>query len=597
LNNKLIKMSMVAGAVTIMSTGCAKNQEVAVGNNGIGENTFYEMAAKKSMHEKKIVTNSINIKNKSVSKVLELLSDHGLKTHILDGDDIILPSKKYKIKTIRDLQQFVEMFTNMRLVKDKESEKLVKWKLKSYELNPFNKVMKLDITGKNNKLNTILKEVGKISGYSIIPKRDIVEELEKEIEIEFNGNTIKDFTNYLAKYNNMFVDIDHKIKTITFSKYEHKIFDVPVSVPTLSLTKEINSGTTGTSSGFGGGTVNTKVTQEIDVYDELDKYLSLILTEDLSMLKTGDVNKNTYFIQKGIGKVYINADPETLAKATAAINNFKSNLEIGINVSVAVYTVDLSDESSYGIDWQYIQEHAAGVLTAGTTSNIMSVASGDDLLQSGIDGILGKTAPTETGFIGGSTKLGSGSISAILNMAGKFGNISDVQKFNVSTINNFPTIQVISRKNPYLKSITNEIVANDTGNNTIVTTPEFGEVDSGIFFYINAKTFKDSDKINVNFSPLFNKLEGFETIEYGNNESSSQPVTSLQSFNNNIIMNDGEQILITGIITDRKVKGYAGMNPGAASSGNILNGLTGVNKSKTSKQEIFILLTATKEKR
>lgn len=604
MNTKYIKMSLIASSIALFATGCAKNQDVSVENNGASGENFQEIEAKKSAYEKRTYVQNVNIKNKSVSKVLEELSDNGLKTHILEGDDIVLPSKAFKVSTIRDLQQFIEMFTNMRLVKEKESERLVKWKLKSYELNPFNKKFSMDFSGKKNKINEIMKEVGKVTGYSIIPKKDVVEDLAKEVEIEFNGNTIEEFTDYIGKYNNMYVDIDHKIKTITLSKFKHTIFDVPVSVPKLTLEKEIASGDSGSTGGFGGGTINTKVSQEVDVFDELDKYLSLILTEDLSMIKTGEANKNTYFIQKGVGKVYVNADPATMAKATEAIHNFKSNLEIGININVAVYTVDLTDNSSYGIDWQYIQSMASGVLTAGTNTNIMTVAAqtgttvGTDAANASIQantGVLGNVATN--GFIGGSTTLGSGAIAAILNMTGKYGNISDIQKFNVSTINNFPTIQVISKKNPYLKSITNEIVANDTGNNTIVTTPEFGEVDSGIFFYINAKTFKDSEKIMINFSPMFNKLEGFETIEYGNNESSSQPVTSLQSFNNNIVMNDGEQILITGIITDRKSKSYAGMNPGASASGDILNSLTGVNSGSTAKQEIFILLTANKEKK
>lgn len=600
-----IKMSLAAAAIATISTGCSNKDSVSVENNGVSGENFHQIKAKKSMYEKRKASNFISIKNKSVSKVLELLSDHDMKTHILEGDDIVLPSKKYKVSTLRDLQQFIEMFTGMRLVKEKESERLVKWKLKSYELNPFNKEFKMDFSGDKVKVNKILKEIGKNTGYSIISKKDVVEDLNKEIEIEFNGKTIKNFTDYIAKYNNMYVDVDHKLKTITISKYKHTIFDIPVSVPTLNLEKKISSGGDTTSGGFGGGTVNTTVSQEIDVYDELDKYLSLVLIEDLTLIATGETNKNTYFIQKSIGKVYVNADASTLEKVSEIVNNFKSNLEIGINISVAVYTVDLTDESSYGIDWNVIKNTAAGVLTGGT-SNIMTVAPTTTNLLAGATSpleqastaILGNIAPTDTGFIGGSTSLGgSTGIAAVLNMAGKYGDISDVQKFNVSTINNFPTIQVISRKNPYLKSITNEIVANDTGNNTIVTTPEFGEVDSGIFFYINAKTFKDSEKISLNFSPMFNKLEGFETIEFGNNESSSQPVTSLQSFNNNIIMNDGEQILITGIITDRMETNYKGMNPGAAASGNMLNSLTGINGAKSNKQEIFILLTATKEKR
>lgn len=406
----------------------------------------------------------------------------------------------------------------------------------------------------------------------------------------------------MAKYSNLYIDIDHKMKTITLGKFKHTIFDVPVSIPNIDLEKEISSGgAQSATGGFGGGTITTKTKQNVDIYDELDKYLSTILTEDLSMMNVGEVNKNTYFIQKGVGKVYVNADPVTMAKVTEVINNFKSNLEISVNVNVAVYTVDLTDKSSYGINWQFIQNSLAGTLTAGNVSNIMTVTqptTGSAIGPIAQAGILGNTIGEGAGAIGGAKQVGSNSaIGAILNMAGAYGKISDIQKFNISTMNNFPTVQVISKKNPYLKSITNEIVANDTGNNTIVTTPEFGEVDSGIFFYINAKTFKDSDKIAVNFSPMFNKLEGFETINYGNNESSSQPVTSIQSYNNNIVINDGEQVLITGIITDKKGQSYKGMNPAGSATPAVLNALTGVNGADDAKQEIFIILSATKEKK
>lgn len=604
INKNIIKSSLFLSALLLTTIGCSDKQNgVSIDNNGSKAENFKELNDKKQQNEKTYKIQNVNTQNSSVSKVLELLSDDDVKTHILVGDDLLLPSKKYKVTTIRDLQQFVEMFSNMKLVKEAESERLVKWKLVTHELNPFNKKYKMDLSGTDIKLNEIMKQIGIATGYSIIPKKDVAEEYEKNMNLEFNGETIKDFTDYISKYSNLYVEIDHRMKTITLSKFKHTIFDVPVSTSNMELNKEISSGTGTADGGFGGGTISTKSKQSIDIFDELDKYLSVILTEDLSMTKTGETNKNTYFIQRGVGKVYINADPVTMAKVTEVVNNFKSNLEISINVNVAVYTVDLTDKSSYGIDWQFVQNGLGGLLQAGNTSNIMTLATGvaptgANLTDAGKTGVLNNTIAENSGVVGGVKKLGTNSaIGAILNLAGNYGKISDIQKFNVSTMNNFPTVQVISKKNPYLKSITSEIVANDTGNNTVVTTPEFGEVDSGIFFYINAKTFKDSDKISIDFSPMFNKLEGFETINYGNNESSSQPVTSLQSFNNKILMNDGEQLLITGIITDKKGSTYKGMNPLGGSTPAALNALTGTNGTDDAKQEIFIILTASKEKK
>lgn len=597
----VIKSSIILSSLLFI--GCAEKEVVSIENNGATGETFSELTNKKALNEQRTRKQYVNTQNSSVSKVLELLSDEDMKTHILMGDDLLLPSKKYKVTTIRDLQQFVEMFSNMKLVKEAESERLVKWKLVSHELNPFNKKYKMDLSGSDIKLNEIMKQIGIATGYSIIPKKDVVEDYSKSLNLEFNGETIKEFVDYIGKYNNLYVDIDHKMKTLTLSKFKHTIFDVPVSIPNIDIEKDISSGGgTVTGTGFGGGSISTKTKQQVDIYDELDKYLSTILASDVSMLNTGETNKNTYFIQKGVGKVYVNADPVTMAKVTEVINNFKSNLEISVNVNVAVYTVDLTDKSSYGINWQLIQNSLSGVLSTGNVSNIMTVnntaATGVDLTNAAKTGVLGTSVGEGAGIIGGAKNLGNNSaIGAILNMAGNYGKISDIQKFNISTMNNFPTVQVISKKNPYLKSITNEIVANDTGNNTVVTTPEFGEVDSGIFFYINAKTFKDSDTIAINFAPMFNKLEGFETINYGNNESSSQPVTSIQSYNNNIVINDGEQVLITGIITDKKGSGYKGMNPAGGSTPAMLNALTGVNSTDDAKQEIFIILSATKEKK
>lgn len=597
----VIKSSIILSSLLFI--GCAEKEVVSIENNGATGETFSELTNKKVLNEQRTRKQYVNTQNSSVSKVLELLSDEDMKTHILMGDDLLLPSKKYKVTTIRDLQQFVEMFSNMKLVKEAESERLVKWKLVSHELNPFNKKYKMDLSGSDIKLNEIMKQIGIATGYSIIPKKDVVEDYSKSLNLEFNGETIKEFVDYIGKYNNLYVDIDHKMKTLTLSKFKHTIFDVPVSIPNIDIEKDISSGGgTVTGTGFGGGSISTKTKQQVDIYDELDKYLSTILASDVSMLNTGETNKNTYFIQKGVGKVYVNADPVTMAKVTEVINNFKSNLEISVNVNVAVYTVDLTDKSSYGINWQLIQNSLSGVLSTGNVSNIMTVnntaATGIDLTDAAKTGVLGTSVGEGAGIIGGAKNLGNNSaIGAILNMAGNYGKISDIQKFNISTMNNFPTVQVISKKNPYLKSITNEIVANDTGNNTVVTTPEFGEVDSGIFFYINAKTFKDSDTIAINFAPMFNKLEGFETINYGNNESSSQPVTSIQSYNNNIVINDGEQVLITGIITDKKGSGYKGMNPAGGSTPAMLNALTGVNSTDDAKQEIFIILSATKEKK
>lgn len=560
---------------------------------------FKDFQDKKKRYEKVSENNKIHVKNRSVNQIFKILNASSNKTNFLMGKDLILPNTSHTVETIDELAHYIAMLTDKRLVKDIESDTIVKWKLVSYENNPFAKNFELNYDGSSVNAKTILKNISQSTSYSLIYNKNVLDAFNEDMKMEFHGNTLNNLVDYISEYYNVNIAVDHKHKTINVSKYNYMVFDIIVPTANLNLDKTMTSGSGG--EGFGTGSIKTSSNNNIDIYGELEQYLSLLVKQDPSIINEArDMNENTFFIQRSTGKIFVNADPKTLDKVTEIIDEYKSNLETTISVSVAIYTVELNDGSQYGIDWQAISNSANGFLTAGTSSNLLTINDNNGTPSGNqVSTVLPTDTAAKTGFVGASKITGGGKIgvNGVLSMAGEYGEISDVSKFNISLINNFPVTQVISEKVPYLSEIKNEIVAGKDGaNDTIVTTPTFESVDSGIFFYINAKTFKDSDKIMIDMSPQFSKLQGFETIAYGAGESSSQPKTIVETFNNNIVINDGDKVILTGIITDKEEKGYLGMDPSGGGMFKGLDMLTGQSSTARKKKEIFIILEASKNK-
>lgn len=586
LNVKTLNILSVVTFSILSLSGCATTTSDGI---NIEKNNNLEMKkfqAKVSSYEDRKAIPYIQVNNNTVNSILQQLSVE--KTHVLVGEDMKLTKSNYKISSIKDLKDYISMFSNKRLVIEQEKNSVVKWKLINYEINPLVTSLNIEFSSKNILLSEVMKQIGKDTGYSIIPSKDILDIYNGEYKLEYYGETVQDFLDYMKSYFNIYVEIDHKYKTIKLKKYKSEIFNISVSNSNMALTRSMESGSS-SSGGFGSGSISTIYSDNINPFNELSQYLDMILIQDKKLLTNNDtIIKNSYFIQKTSGKIYISADPIKMAEATKIINNFEAYQNTSISISVGIYTVELTDSSKFGLNWSAIKNNIETSANGTNVEDTFQIKSSDNMFS------ISAANPIEGAVKAGASFVGKEwTLSTMLESVGKFGNIKNVSKYNFTTLNNVPVSQVQSTKSPYLKSLTKEVIVDpDGGNDRVVETPTVESEDSGVFFYLRPKTFNDSNKIMINFAPIFNKITGWETVKYGNNEIIAQPIIKKETYSNNFIINKNETIVLTGMINEDSSSDYNGANPLANITNKNINALMGVNSDSVTRTESFIVITA-----
>lgn len=242
----------------------------------------------------------------------------------------------------------------------------------------------------------------------------------------------------------------------------------------------------------------------------------------------------------------------------------RNNLYV-IEYDIAIYDVDLKDNYSLGINWNLVPETGEdlGFVSSATSSY----------------GTVGATSTTAT--FGALFNMGVLSGSVIAEALTHFGKVESIQRPKLLGIAGTDVVLTDGLEEPYIAGITSIAV----GEQGTKTTTENATALSGLKVTLNSNIMDGTVITDINLE--VNDIIGYSDFNVGG-VVFTQPKTHKKNIQNNIRVQPGIPIVISGLFRHKSDKGYKGL-PGLATTS--MKMLGGSEYEGIKKSEMVIIVT------
>lgn len=277
---------------------------------------------------------------------------------------------------------------------------------------------------------------------------------------------------------------------------------------------------------------------------------------------------SVYVIDKPVGMVTVTAPRPVLDKLDDYFSALQEELYRQIEIEAKIIEVQLSSSSSIGINW----------------SSVLEDFSLSGTVEFGADG---QIYPSSGSFVS-TISLDSADFGLFLNALESQGDTKVLSSPRISVMNGQPALITVGESMTYIDSIESD-TDSDTGTTTYTVDTE--RILSGLGLALDA-TILGKDEIIMHLVPVTSELE--EPIEYldvgSDGAQVGLPVVDVRELSTTVRMNDGQVLVLGGLISDTKDSSgefmpLLGQIP-------IVRYLFGYEEKTSYKQELVILIRA-----
>jgi type II secretory pathway component GspD/PulD (secretin) len=242
----------------------------------------------------------------------------------------------------------------------------------------------------------------------------------------------------------------------------------------------------------------------------------------------------------------------------------RNNLYV-IEYDIAIYDVDLNDNYNLGIDWNLMPTGAKNLEFTSKTASSFGAAG--TVATSAVFGTLLNNKYFSASMIGEALT--------------KFGTVESIQKPKLLGIAGTDVTLIDGQSEHYISGLTTTAVG-DTG---IQTTTQNATAQSGLQITLNSNIMDGTVITDINL--VVNDIVGYSDFSVGDT-SYTQPKIRTKTISNNIRVQPGIPIVISGLFRHKKDKGYKGIPGLAQTNARILGGSEYTSMSKS---EMVIIVT------
>jgi MSHA type pilus biogenesis protein MshL len=310
-----------------------------------------------------------------------------------------------------------------------------------------------------------------------------------------------------------------------------------------------------------------------------------------------------YIIDKPVGLITVTAPRPILEKIDAYITTLKKSLYQQISIEAKIIEVVMVDNSTIGINWSKVLKNfnLNGVVTMGDpTYDEKGKATGFGQVYPFIysnDAKVGPVTYTDSSKTSYFKTINPGQFvtnifmenapfDIFLNALNEQGNTKVLSNPKISVMNGQPAMITVGRNVTYIDNIDSKI---DTETRIVTYTVNTERILSGVGMALTA-TILGKNEVIMNLVPITSEL--VEPIVYkdvGNlGGTVGLPVVNVREMNTTVKVNDGEMLVIGGLISDSDES----TGEFAPMLGEIpyLKYLFGYDEKKHLKRELIILL-------
>ncbi|KAB7891324.1 type II secretion system protein GspD [Poseidonibacter ostreae] len=557
----LIAVAILSGCSTkVQQEGSTTLQKVA--DIEIEDSSQMRNLDKKSVHiRKKDIYLSSKIK---LSQALKNLGKVDSRTYILQDKDIEIGGyDNLKFTDFFELNKILETVysVEMRITQnnlDATLPKIVKLypKVKTTILDEL-QINQNGLLVPNNLLSKISQYT---NGWKFTYKNDLKADLAKNDYSHFKGS-LREFLTYFADLNDYFLDYNYKTKTISLSKYKSKMFRLKGNKEKIVYSNNVSMDLESSDSSSSGESSGTGIKIE-DTYD-----LVKTLKASLTSIIPEQTDKEYFNVISESGYIVVSTTASKMLKIEELITSINADSFKNIFIKVTLLKTKLNNAHQRGVNWGYIKQ---------------SLDSVGNVVSSTVGAIAGNLADT-TSTISSDTFLkfrGSNGVSAVIKALNEFGDTGISYQLSSMTTNNIPAMINLANIQDYIY----QTVIDSSGDTATVTATQ-SEVQGGKFLYIKPSAY--DDEIRVSLTILDRTINPFVKNEFGENQFLQSKNIDKRTMNHNIVLRNGEKIIIGGFMEKILNKEYSGLGN---NGGSIANELLGYKTKEYNSEEIALML-------
>jgi MSHA type pilus biogenesis protein MshL len=312
----------------------------------------------------------------------------------------------------------------------------------------------------------------------------------------------------------------------------------------------------GGGSAAGGSTSSVNATDNVDLWGELQRTLSLFLSKEGSVV-----------VNRTAGLIAVTDYPTNTARVGQYIDLLQGSVQRQVMIEAKILEVTLSRNFSAGIDWSAIPSGLTvpflgtlkGALTNGAIAS-QSLAPAGSVFQAGV---------SQSGF------------QAIVRALDQQGKVSILSSPRVSTMNNQKAVIKVATDDVFFSQTTQREI--QTGVVTQIVTPN--TITEGIVLDVTPQI--GDDAITMTIHPSISERLGQVTSPNGD----VVPVIAVRATDTVVRVQDGQTVVIGGLMEQRTSRNRSGV-PGLQRTPFVGRAFRNEDDQET-KIELVILLTPT----
>lgn len=249
-----------------------------------------------------------------------------------------------------------------------------------------------------------------------------------------------------------------------------------------------------------------------------------------------------YSFNKLAGLVMVTDSPQVLDKIASYIDLVNSEANKQILVEVKILEVTLSDESSFGIDWNAIYTNLGSIQQLTLSSNFAA----QNIVSGGLF-TLAATGPKDD------SGTGSSGLSALIKALQSQGKVEVVSQPKIMLLNNQAAMVQVGTVTSYVANTTTTTTQAGLASTSATTD----QVQEGVSLRLMASIL--NGEILVQITPVVTTLDQIRSIGMGQGTTIEAPKTSTKSMHTLVKIKDGSTIAVGGLITSNDNKSEKGI--------------------------------------
>lgn len=378
-------------------------------------------------------------------------------------------------------------------------------------------------------------------------------------------------------------------KTLVVNLMEERVYDLDFLNTALSV--DITSGGNvfganqssggggggGGATGSGGGSnalrsdfaLSGGLGEQTSVHAELEEALASLIGEGRARrAEAGPEEQDPmpsplYNLNAVTGTLYVRARPSQMRAVESLIGRYKAVLGRQVQIEAQLIDVELKDGFQWGVDWNLLRNHVAGVI--GRAPIAVDPATGS--LPAGPDAavpVRTLTLPAQTIGSAAGNALGlayqRNSFSVAIDALRNFGNVKVLSNPSIRARNGSPALLSVGTNIRYLSSSSVTVTNPGGGATTTSSDAQTDSLFSGIVIGV-VPFIRADNQVEILIHPMQTDVDpnSLQLVDAGGGTRVTLPVINFKGMTTTLGLHDGDTVLIGGLIDQKLARSNSGV--------------------------------------